>query len=191
MARHNTKGNNKAEEKPPGCQVGACQAASKYKCPTCALRYCSVACCKLHKATPCVKPDGPTTQAGCQKRARTDQEDFFPVPSSLARRHHAREAQAAAQAAHAAEAEEDDDFPVLTEEMRKTLCESKCIRTALADPTLCSLLADIDGHAHRGAKLKEALRDYPDFQGFVDRMLLEVGALKYEDGRLVFRDVSS
>lgn len=31
----------------------------KYKCPTCYIKYCSVACFKKHKETPCQKPDGP------------------------------------------------------------------------------------------------------------------------------------
>ncbi len=34
------------------CQVCE-QQPSKYRCPGCALRYCSVACCKAHKAAPC------------------------------------------------------------------------------------------------------------------------------------------
>lgn len=31
----------------------------KYKCPTCYIKYCSVACFKKHKETPCQKPEGP------------------------------------------------------------------------------------------------------------------------------------
>nr|CAG4642212.1 EOG090X0JQ4 [Eurycercus lamellatus] len=31
----------------------------KYKCPTCYIKYCSVACFKLHREAPCVKPEQP------------------------------------------------------------------------------------------------------------------------------------
>ena len=85
---------------------------------------------------------------------------------------------------------------LLTPEMQGALRESKWLQGALGDSTLRRLLADIDGGSGGGAggsvagrgkaaRLKEALEKYPDLQAFVDRMLMEVGALKYEDGRLV------
>ncbi|KOB64469.1 Zinc finger HIT domain-containing protein 3 [Operophtera brumata] len=36
-----------------------CGETSKYKCPTCQQPYCSVACFKEHKQTPCLKPTEP------------------------------------------------------------------------------------------------------------------------------------
>ena len=75
---------------------------------------------------------------------------------------------------------------MLTEEMKVALAESRWLKTALQDSTLCSLLSDIDKDRQRGKKLRESMQTYPDFQGFVDRLLMEIGALKYEDGRLVF-----
>jgi len=172
----------------PGCEVCCAEGSQgKYKCPTCHLRYCSVACCRTHKETPCEKKDPTTAAAGTgagKKRGRdVAADDFFPVPSSIARRHH-RDV-AAAQAAQDQQ-EEEEDWPVLTDDMRKALSESKWLRSALEDSTLCSLLTDIDGDASRGKKLREALGQYPDLKGFVDRLLLEVGALKYENGQLVF-----
>lgn len=158
----------------------------KYKCPTCHLRYCSVACCRTHKETPCEKKEPASAAAAVagKKRGRdTAADDFFPVPSSIARRHHR---DVAAAKAKQDQQEEEEDWPVLTDDMRKALSESKWLRSALEDSTLCILLADIDGDAQRGRKLREALGQYPDLKGFVDRLLLEVGALKYEDGRLVF-----
>lgn len=171
----------------PGCEVCCAEGSQgKYKCPTCHLRYCSVACCRAHKETPCEKKD-PRTAAGVgagKKRGRgMAADDFFPIPSSIARRHHRDVA-----VAHAAQdqKEEEENWPVLTDDMRKALSESKWLRSALEDSTLCSLLTDIDGDAHQGEKLREALGHYPDLKGFVDRLLLEVGALKYENGQLVF-----
>jgi hypothetical protein len=152
---------------------------------------CSLACSKKHKETPCEKADTEThTQSQGTKRGRQEQPDIFPTPSSLARRHHHQQMNHSHTHIHTTQAEdEEEDFPILTEEMRKALLESKWLRTALQqDSTLCSLLTDIDTHKQRGAKLREALSQYPDFQGFVDRVLLEIGALKYEEGRLVFSD---
>ncbi|XP_073955946.1 zinc finger HIT domain-containing protein 3 [Choristoneura fumiferana] len=36
-----------------------CGEHSNYKCPTCLQPYCSVACCKQHKALPCTAPPKP------------------------------------------------------------------------------------------------------------------------------------
>ncbi|XP_074269444.1 uncharacterized protein LOC141592605 isoform X2 [Silene latifolia] len=41
---------------PQQCLVCS-EAKSKYKCPTCVIPYCSLACFKKHKETPCVKPN--------------------------------------------------------------------------------------------------------------------------------------
>lgn len=45
------------------CQVCE-QQPSKYKCPGCALRYCSVACCQAHKAAPCPGPNAAARVSG-------------------------------------------------------------------------------------------------------------------------------
>jgi hypothetical protein len=81
---------------------------------------------------------------------------------------------------------DDEDTPLLTEEMKAALLNSTWVKAALADSTLQSLLTDIDKHPDRAKKLLECKQRYPDFEGFLDRLLMEVGALKYEDGRLVF-----
>ncbi|XP_053609650.1 zinc finger HIT domain-containing protein 3 [Plodia interpunctella] len=36
-----------------------CGGEPKYKCPTCCKPYCSVACCKEHKQSPCSAPPAP------------------------------------------------------------------------------------------------------------------------------------
>lgn len=168
-----------------GCEVCCAEGSQgKYKCPTCHLRYCSVACCRTHKETPCEKKDprrAAIAGAGKKRGRGAAADGFFPVPSSIARRHHRDVAQAAQ-----GQKEEEENWPVLTDDMRKALSESKWLRSALEDSTLCSLLTDIDGNPHRVDKLREALGHYPDLKGFVDRLLLEVGALKYENGQLIF-----
>jgi hypothetical protein len=36
------------------CREGLCSEPSKYKCPVCSTRYCSLACFKLHKSGECI-----------------------------------------------------------------------------------------------------------------------------------------
>lgn len=76
---------------------------------------------------------------------------------------------------------------IITQEMKSALQDSKWLKSALQDSTLCRLLSDVHHDPqNRAKKLREAMQQYPDFDGFVDRLLLEIGALKYEEGRLVF-----
>jgi len=177
-----TAGNGKTAM--PGCEV--CFVADnqgKYKCPNCLLRYCSVSCYREHKNAPCEKKEPASTAAHGRKRAReSTRDDFFPVPSSIARKHHSD--LAATQAVDDQE-EEEDDGALLTDDMRKALMGSKWLQGALEDSTLCSLLTDIDSDRHRAQRLSEELNKYPELKSFVDRVLLEIGALKYEEGHLV------
>ncbi|KAL4325802.1 hypothetical protein GQ457_11G003500 [Hibiscus cannabinus] len=49
----------------PSRQCQVCnQAQSKYKCPSCLVPYCSLACFKTHKETPCVKPESTQEKPG-------------------------------------------------------------------------------------------------------------------------------
>jgi hypothetical protein len=55
-------------------------ADAKYKCPTCFARYCSVACCKEHKVTPCSAPTtvpkpAPSASSGGASAATTSTAD--------------------------------------------------------------------------------------------------------------------
>ena len=85
------------------------------------------------------------------------------------------------------EEEAAEEAALLTQDMKSALQESKWLKAALQDSTLCSLISDIhhDPQNDRAKKLRESMQQYPDFEGFVDRLLLEIGALKYEEGRLV------
>ncbi|CAH2096076.1 unnamed protein product [Euphydryas editha] len=58
-----------------------CGKDSKYKCPVCRQSYCSVACCKLHKETPCSPPTPPQTEFYEEESTNTDEfpsEDTVP-----------------------------------------------------------------------------------------------------------------
>lgn len=60
------------------------------------------------------------------------------------------------------------------------------LQSSLADRTLQSLLIEINAAGDRGKALKEAKSKYPAFVEFIDSMLFQIGALKEENGRLVF-----
>lgn len=80
-----------------------------------------------------------------------------------------------------------EESPLLTDSMKSSLKLDSSVRAALADPTLHSLLKEIDGSDRRAHKLKEALESYPSLSAFIDTMLLAVGAVKEEEGgNLVF-----
>ncbi|CAI7787170.1 unnamed protein product [Closterium sp. NIES-54] len=52
-------------------QCVVCQSqTAKYKCPTCLSPYCSVACCRKHKETPCQPREQPAT-SGAEAGATT------------------------------------------------------------------------------------------------------------------------
>lgn len=70
--------------------------------------------------------------------------------------------------------------------MEKNLANDGGLQSLLADRTLQSLLMEIDAAEDRGEALKEAKTKYPAFVDFVDNMLLQLGALKEEKGRLIF-----
>ncbi|XP_047533072.1 zinc finger HIT domain-containing protein 3 [Vanessa atalanta] len=56
-----------------------CGEDSKYKCPICREPYCSVACCKLHKESPCSPPPS-QVQAPKEESPNTDE---FPTDDTV------------------------------------------------------------------------------------------------------------
>ncbi|OQR89949.1 hypothetical protein ACHHYP_05915 [Achlya hypogyna] len=59
------------------------EAASKYKCPACRLRYCSAACYKVHKETACGPPAATKAAPSLSTPAQTAiSEPMKPEPSS-------------------------------------------------------------------------------------------------------------
>ncbi|XP_028041273.1 zinc finger HIT domain-containing protein 3 [Bombyx mandarina] len=59
---------------------GTCRSDPKYKCPTCMVPYCSVACYKLHKQNPCIKPPSPPKQTIGVKQAV---ENLYPTEDTV------------------------------------------------------------------------------------------------------------
>ncbi len=54
----------------PACAVCISASSGKYKCPTCRAPYCSVACFKQHKASPCAPPPPPPAPGAAWRSLR-------------------------------------------------------------------------------------------------------------------------
>jgi len=82
--------------------------------------------------------------------------------------------------------EDMEDYPLLTEAMKSSLSSDPQVKAALNDPTLHTLLQEIDGSERKARKLKEMMERYTALVGVVDVMLKAIGALQEEDGEWVF-----
>ncbi|XP_021907346.1 zinc finger HIT domain-containing protein 3 [Carica papaya] len=96
------------------CQI-CTQTASKYKCPSCLAPYCSLACFKKHKETPCAKPES------TEERPTVVQE--LPIEREL---------------------NVDDPSLVLEQKQLEAIASSCEIREALKDENLQELIYNID-----------------------------------------------
>ncbi|XP_057964955.1 uncharacterized protein LOC131155674 isoform X2 [Malania oleifera] len=67
---------------PRQCQV-CNEALSKYKCPSCLVPYCSLACFKKHKEIPCVKPVPSEEKAGVDPLLSVERPYFVNEPSEV------------------------------------------------------------------------------------------------------------
>ncbi|KAL5562051.1 hypothetical protein UlMin_031798 [Ulmus minor] len=125
---------------PKQCQV-CNKAASKYKCPSCLVPYCSVNCFKKHKEIPCSKPvaseEKPTVvpQASLEKPLHVDK------PSE-----------------------------VLPRLQLEAVASSSEIRDALKDEKLCKLICDIGISPNAEIELDKAM-ELEAFRIFTDKIL--------------------
>ncbi|KAF0695706.1 Aste57867_13491 [Aphanomyces stellatus] len=118
----------------------------KYKCPLCRLPYCSAACFKVHKETPCSAP----------------KVDAAPLPPS-----------APTTAPRPITEPEEDEIPLLTKEQLAVLSTSEKLKKVLLDPLVRSKITEIDQHPDRLLELQKALTD-PAFARVVYSMMDEV-----------------
>lgn len=141
----------------PLCVV--CGSPRKYKCPTCAAPYCSVACFGAHKVA-CA----PLTAAAPVPGRRAP-----PVPSQDE------------------EGADVGDGVTLTDDDFRALAADADLRTSLRDPALQRALLAIDSASDRPKALADAAAADPRLRGFLDSMLLAMGkAQRGPGGAVVF-----
>ena len=141
------------------CAVCATPAA-KYSCPKCRDAYCSISCCRTHKAT-CVAPRE-TPKARPKRVAPEKRAGRPPDP--------------------------DSDVARLTPAQILRIASCAWAREELRrEPTLRDLLVTIEGANDATRALQTARARDSRFADFVDRLLVEVGACAFEDdGSVVF-----
>ncbi|CAM0137004.1 hypothetical protein VKS41_008155 [Umbelopsis sp. WA50703] len=134
------------------CQV--CEAnVSKYKCPTCTIPYCSLACYKKHKETPCQKPtetENAESSAPAQEKASKAKNQ----PTG------------------------DDDDQQLTVEQLQSLGQSEALREYLLYPQIRKLIRAIDSADNPAKALDEARQNDQVFNEALDEMLYAVTGQK-------------
>ena len=132
-----------------------CQMAdSKYKCPRCRARYCSVACSKAHKenADACL---GALAISKIPPAAR--------VSDSLLLQSDDITRQARGESG-------GGKLRLLTEEEKQKLLSNEDVTAALRSKRLIDDINEIDIATDRGAALRRA-RKNPEFEEFVQKML--------------------
>ncbi|CAI5483975.1 unnamed protein product [Closterium sp. Yama58-4] len=141
------------------CVVCQSQAA-KYKCPTCLSPYCSVACCRTHKETPCQPREQPATsaaEAGGTTAATTADAQGSAGPDSSRGKQPVRPFE---------ECEDEDELswrlPCST---LREIADDAALRQQLRDHELQRMLLLIDSSPHPEAAL-EAARSHPAFANF-------------------------
>ena len=141
------------------CAVCATPAA-KYNCPKCRAAYCSIACCRTHKAT-CVPPT--VVMKARPKRVAPEKRAGRPP-------------------------DPDSDVARLTPAQLSRISSCTWARDELRrEPTLRDLLVTIEGSNDPKNALQTARAKDSRFADFVDRLLVEVGACAFEDdGSVVF-----
>ena len=178
---------------PPACSV--CNLAStetfcanKYKCPKCRAPYCSVACCKQHKenctaageAKPPTKEDGPSVSKYLSHGGDASiEEDTLEV--TVAHGDVERELE-----------EESDDDSLdegykINDSMKTALDRSDWLRNELIDGGLRKIIHKIvhssnivqeNGRTRQEEELERAKAAYPNFELFIDKLLVLAGVLE-------------
>jgi len=160
----------------PKCFV--CQKEEpKYKCPKCRAPYCSMECCRKHKEVPC-EPQQIKTEVLKSKYLPSDLLLNDPNQNALHRRK---------------QLDDTDDLEdgwKITRDMMDSINQSSWLRHELEDGGLRQMMYEIDsasntvtqsGKTHQEEALDRYKQKYPNFRGFVDKLLVTAGILERQD----------
>ncbi|BFZ05073.1 hypothetical protein BsWGS_08112 [Bradybaena similaris] len=135
------------------CVVCSVQT-TKYRCPQCFLRYCSLVCCRTHKET-CVKPSSDTKPDG------TTQVQQLTTNDSVSRE---RELLIQSQVI------DDEDEDKVPAKLLQQLEHSPGLKEILSNPHLRGILEDLVKSDKPEAAMARAMRE-PIFTEFADACL--------------------
>ncbi|XP_051118813.1 uncharacterized protein LOC127243021 isoform X2 [Andrographis paniculata] len=142
---------------PKKCEV-CDDAQSKYKCPACLVPYCSLACFKKHKETPCAKPE-PLKEEISHKSP----------DASHSAIEHPTAAKKEEKPCYVGERRE-----VLQESQLRSVAASNEIRDAIKDEKLQKLICNIDSSTDPDNELDKAMED-ETFLLFTEKILSTIG----------------
>ncbi|XVF32264.1 hypothetical protein REPUB_Repub17cG0066900 [Reevesia pubescens] len=146
----------------PSRQCQVCnQAQSKYKCPSCLVPYCSLACFKTHKETPCTKPESTKEKSGSTSNAVTtsvkpESTNDAETPSL---KPESSEQRSTTSPGYQVERKlkVDDPSEVLQILQMQAIASSSEVREALKDEHLQKLISDIDSSPDAMNELDKAM----------------------------------
>eukprot|EP00743_Colponemidia_sp_Colp-15_P016474 GILK01020118.1.p1 GENE.GILK01020118.1~~GILK01020118.1.p1 ORF type:complete len:132 (+),score=10.05 GILK01020118.1:38-433(+) len=110
-------------------------APHKYKCPTCGIRYCSVACFKVHKETPCAKTSEETSRKPEVVPVVQDEEDDCRVSD--------HQFQALVGSASIKQAVKSSDLQAILQGIDGAVDREKALENALSDPRFADFVDDV------------------------------------------------
>jgi len=141
------------------CEVCPDGKPSKYKCPACALRSCSLECFKKHKADDAKDSDIHCDTRKSREGPKVEEEGAPSRQSQLIL----------------------DESDVIVPEWRlRKAAES--LKGYLSHSKLRAVIRDIDGTVSHKKKqrLRQRIKNDPDFRVFIDDLLKEMGYLNQE-----------
>ncbi|KAL3645068.1 hypothetical protein CASFOL_010248 [Castilleja foliolosa] len=132
---------------PKNCEVCE-ESQSKYKCPSCLIPYCSLACFKKHKEIPCAKSNSVKEEIIDATSGSATNDD---KPCYV-----------------------DEQHEVLQESQLQSVALSNEIRDSLRDEKLRKLIHNIDSSADPENELDKAMAD-EEFRLFTEKILSTIG----------------
>ena len=138
--------------------------ASKYRCPSCkTVRYCSVACYKLHKEG-CSGPSSAEAKSDAK-----DSKESLPSVSLIECHKRKRDVEATD-----SDGEEEEKYKLTDEAYEKVINDPK-FKKYFLDKRFQKVVREIDSAPNRGKKLKQYVDNDVHFSSIVDEMLVLLG----------------
>ncbi|KFK29428.1 hypothetical protein AALP_AA7G133200 [Arabis alpina] len=152
------------------------KVVSKYKCPSCLIPYCSLACFKIHKETPCAKPSSteekpaasPTKEVPVERSVLVEEANDGVEKTQLK-----ANASSANEVQVARPINIEEEKYVVEKTQLEAIASYSEIREALKDEALKKLICSIDSSSNPIQELDEAMGGEA-FRVFTDKILSNI-----------------